>query len=56
MATWKRLLKLETVEADPWFVIVVVNVKEVPAVAELGDGAPAVRSGKDEVVKVASAE
>ena len=56
VATWKRLLKDTPVEADPIFEMVVVKVRPVPAVAEVGEGAPAVRSGMTEVVKVASAE
>jgi len=57
VATWNKLLKLAPVDPVPMFEIIVVKVRAVPAVAVVGEGAPAVRSGKDtEVVNVAVGE
>ena len=45
LLTWKKLLKLAPVEAAPMFEIVEVNVSGVPAAAEVGVVAEAVKSG-----------
>ncbi len=45
VATWKRLLNDAPVVADPMFCMLPVTVSAVPAVATLGVGADAVRSG-----------
>ena len=45
VALWKRSVKAAPVEAAPGFEIVAVSDIGVPAVALVGETAPAVRSG-----------
>jgi hypothetical protein len=45
VATWNRLLKPAPVLAVPLFATFALNVIEVPAVAVVGVGLPAVKSG-----------
>ena len=47
VATWNKLLKLAPVVAAPMFEIVVVKVRAVPAVAVVGEGAPATKSAEE---------
>ena len=54
VARWKRLAKPAPVEPPPWLVIVEVKVAAVPAVAVVGETAPAIRSGDVLVVTLIS--
>lgn len=52
VARWKRFVKPVPVEPFPVFETVAENVAAVPAVAEVGETGPAVKSGRAVIAKL----